>query len=155
MTVTGANRGEQALVSASMVTLRKGPVGATATAPLGCITSSTGQHATSTAFFAQANDGVYNGDGHPATARISTICQSWSNQRLVTACLVKYYGAEKNGILLSGPMHTLPAKDRMALVSVVQLPNHPLTDEQLERARRCAAFLREYLPNNSPSTPTL
>jgi DNA (cytosine-5)-methyltransferase 1 len=62
--------------------------------------------------------------------------------------LVKYYGAEKDGISLRGPMHTLPAKDRMALVSVVQLPNHSLTDEQLEGAKRCAAFLREYLPQH-------
>ncbi|MCS3467141.1 DNA (cytosine-5)-methyltransferase 1 [Pseudomonas sp. JUb42] len=148
LTVTGANRGEQALVSASMITLRKGSIGAPATEPLGCITSSTGHHAISSAFFEQANGGFYEGDGRPATAPVSTVCQSGSNQRLVTAYLVKYYGAEKDGISLRGPMHTLPAKDRMGLVSVVQLPNHSLTDEQLDGAKRCAAFLREYLPQH-------
>lgn len=44
-------------------------------------------------------------------------------------------------------MHTLPTKDRVALVEVVQVPD-TLTLEQLEGARRCAAFMHEYLPEH-------
>jgi DNA (cytosine-5)-methyltransferase 1 len=113
-TVTGANRGEQAIVSA---------------------------------FFEQANGGFYKGDGRPADAPISTICGSGANQRLVNAYLVKYYGNEKDGISLTEPMHTLPTKDRVALVEVVQVPD-TLTPEQMEGARRCAAFMHEHLPEH-------
>jgi DNA (cytosine-5)-methyltransferase 1 len=113
-TVTGANRGEQALVAA---------------------------------FFEQANGGFYDGDGRAADAPLSTICQSGANQRLVNAYLVKYYGNEKDGISLTEPMHTLPTKDRVALVEVVQVPE-TLTPEQLEGARRCAAFMHEHLPEH-------
>jgi DNA (cytosine-5)-methyltransferase 1 len=113
-TVTGAHRGEQALVSA---------------------------------FFEQANGGFYKGDGRAADTPISTICGSGANQRLVSAYLVKYYGNEKDGISLTEPMHTLPTKDRVALIEVVQVPD-TLTHEQMEGARRCAAFMHEYLPEH-------
>ena len=146
-TVTGANRGEQALVAANMVTLRKGSVGADVDNPLGVVTTSTGHHAVSAAFFEQANGGFYDGDGRAADSPLSTICQSGANQRLVNAYLVKYYGNEKDGISLNEPMHTLPTKDRVALVEVVQVPD-TLTPEQMEGARRCAAFMHEYLPEH-------
>lgn len=146
-TVTGANRGEQALVAASMVTLRKGSVGADVAGPLGVVATSTGHHAISTAFFEQANGGLYDGDGRAADSPLSTICQSGANQRPVNAYLVKYYGNEKDGISLTETMHTLPTKDRVALVEVVQVPD-TLTPEQMEGARRCAAFMHEYLPEH-------
>ena len=44
-------------------------------------------------------------------------------------------------------MHTLPTKDRVALVEVVQVPD-TLTPEQMEGARRCAAFMHEHLPEH-------
>ncbi|WP_052193491.1 DNA cytosine methyltransferase [Pseudomonas sp. 11/12A] len=146
-TVTGANRGEQALVAANMVTLRKGSVGADVAGPLGVVATSTGHHAVSAAFFEQANGGFYDGDGRAADSPLSTICQSGANQRLINAYLVKYYGNEKDGISLTEPMHTLPTKDRVALVEVVQVPN-TLTPEQMEGARRCAAFMHEHLPEH-------
>jgi len=146
-TVTGANRGEQALVAANMVTLRKGSVGADVAGPLGVVATSTGHHAVSAAFFEQANGGFYDGDGRAADSPLSTICQSGANQRLINAYLVKYYGNEKDGISLTEPMHTLPTKDRVALVEVVQVPD-TLTPEQLKGARRCAAFMHEHLPEH-------
>jgi DNA (cytosine-5)-methyltransferase 1 len=146
-TVTGANRGEQALVAANMVTLRKGSVGADIASPLGVVATSTGHHAVAAAFFEQANGGFYDGDGRAADSPLSTICQSGANQRLVNAYLVKYYGNEKDGISLAEPMHTLPTKDRVALVEVVQVPD-TLTPEQMEGARRCAAFMHEHLPEH-------
>ena len=139
--------GHFAMVAANMVTLRKGSVGAAVAAPLGVVATSTGHHAVSAAFFEQANGGFYKGDGRSAFDPISTICQSGSNQRLVNAYLVKYYGNEKDGISLAEPMHTLPTKDRVALVEVVQVPD-TLTPEQLEGARRCAAFMHEHLPEH-------
>ena len=146
-TVTGANRGEQALVAASMVTLRKGSVGAEVDGPLAVIATSTGHHAVTAAFFEQANGGFYKGDGRSAYQPTSTICQSGANQRLATAYLVKYYGCDKGGVSLTEPMHTLPTKDRVALVEVVQVPD-TLTPEQMEGARRCAAFMHEHLPEH-------
>lgn len=106
-----------------------------------------GEQAVVAAFFEQANGGFYDGDGRAADSPLSTICQSGANQRLVNAYLVKYYGNEKDGISLTEPMHTLPTKDRVALVEVVQVPD-TLTPEQMEGARRCAAFMHEYLPEH-------
>nr|WP_314492298.1 DNA cytosine methyltransferase [uncultured Pseudomonas sp.] len=146
--------GHFAMVAASIVTLRKGSVGAAVTSPLGVVATSTGHHAVSAAFFEQANGGFYKGDGRSAFDPISTICQSGSNQRLVNAYLVKYYGNEKDGISLNEPMHTLPTKDRIALVEVVQVPD-TLTSEQLEGARRCAAFMHEHLPEHFKSQAEL
>ncbi|CRN01193.1 hypothetical protein [Pseudomonas sp. 34 E 7] len=146
-TVTGANRGEQALVAASMVTLRKGSVGADVDGPLAVVATSTGHHAVSATFFEQANGGFYKGDGRSAYQPTSTICQSGPNQRLATAYLVKYYGCHKGGVSLKEPMHTLPTKDRVALVKVVQVPD-TLRPEQMEGARRCAEFMHEHLPEH-------
>jgi DNA (cytosine-5)-methyltransferase 1 len=142
-----AGAARHGLVSASMVTLRKGSVGADVDIPLAVVATSTGHHALSAAFFEQANGGFYDGGGRAADTPLSTICQSGANQRLVNAYLVKYYGNEKDGISLAEPMHTLPTKDRVALVEVVQVPD-TLTLEQMEGARRCAAFMHEYLPEH-------
>lgn len=139
--------GHFAMAAANMVRLRKGSVGADVSVPLGVVATSTGHHAVSAAFFEQANGGYYKGDGRSAYDPISTICQSGANQRMVNAYLVKYYGSEKDGISLTEPMHTLPTKDRVALVEVVQVPD-TLTPEQLEGARRCAAFMHEHLPEH-------
>ncbi|MGF6127207.1 DNA (cytosine-5)-methyltransferase 1 [Pseudomonas frederiksbergensis] len=142
-----AGAARHGLVAANMVTLRKGSVGADVENPLGVVATSTGHHAVSAAFFEQANGGYYKGDGRSAYDPISTICQSGANQRLVNAYLVKYYGNEKDGISLTEPMHTLPTKDRVALVEVVQVPD-TLTPEQMAGARRCAAFMHEHLPEH-------
>lgn len=139
--------GHFALAAANMVTLRKGSVGAEVTEPINVVATSTGHHAVSAAFFEQANGGFYKGDGRSAYDPISTICQSGANQRLVSAYLVKYYGNEKDGISLNEPMHTLPTKDRVAVVETVQVPD-TLTPEQMEGARRCAAFMHQYLPEH-------
>ncbi|MCQ9423428.1 DNA cytosine methyltransferase [Pseudomonas sp. LJDD11] len=143
--MAGATR--HGLVAANMVTLRKGSIGSGVDQPLSTLTASSGHHAVSAAFFEQANGGFYDGDGRPADAPLSTICQSGSNQRLVSAYLVKYYGSERDGISLAEPMHTLPTKDRIAVVETVQVPD-TLTPEQMAGARRCAAFMHEHLPEH-------
>lgn len=142
-----AGAARHGVVAASMVTLRKGSIGADVASPLSVVATSTGHHAVSAAFFEQANGGFYDGDGRAASDPLSTICQSGANQRLVSAYLVKYYGNEKDGISLNEPMHTLPTKDRIALIETVQVPD-TLTPEQMEGARRCAAFMHEFLPEH-------
>ncbi|MGY2222420.1 DNA cytosine methyltransferase [Pseudomonas gingeri] len=146
-TVTGANRGEQVIVCGHMTAFGQNAVGSSPDDPAQTVLAGADRHGIVAAFFEQANGGFYKGDGRPADAPISTICQSGSNQRLVSAYLVKYYGCDKGGVSLTEPMHALPTKDRVALVEVVQVPD-TLTPEQMEGARRCAAFMHEHLPEH-------
>jgi DNA (cytosine-5)-methyltransferase 1 len=146
-TVTGANRGEQAIVCGHMTAFGQNSAGGSPDDPAQTVLAGAARHGVVAAFFEQANGGFYKGDGRPADAPMSTICQSGSNQRLVNAYLVKYYGCDKGGVSLTEPMHTLPTKDRVALVEVVQVPD-TLMPEQIEGARRCAAFMHEHLPEH-------
>ena len=137
--------GHFAMVAAHMTAFGQNAVGSSPAEPTQTVLAGAARHGVVAAFFEQANGGFYDGDGRSADTPLSTICQSGANQRLINAYLVKYYGNEKDGISLDEPMHTLPTKDRVALVEVVQVPD-TLTPEQLEGARRCAAFMHEYLP---------
>ncbi|WP_044872007.1 DNA cytosine methyltransferase [Pseudomonas sp. LFM046] len=148
-TITGANRGEQALVTAAMVTLRKGSVGNALPQPLNAITTNSGHHALAACHFEQANGGFYTGDGRSANDPTSTICGK-SNQRLASAYLVKYFSTGDNTRSLTEPSSTATTKDRMALVTVVQVPALNLPPELLEKARKCAAFTHKYLPEHFP-----
>lgn len=116
-TVTGAHRGEQALVAACLE---------------------------------QANGGFYDGDGRAANAPMSTITAAGSNQRLIAAYAVKYYSSGGQWQELGQPMHTLPTKDRMGLVQVMQVPADCLAPELRERARQCAELLHTHLPEHFP-----
>ena len=137
--------GHFAMVAAHMTAFGQNAAGSSPDDPAQTVLAGAARHAIVTAFFEQANGGFYKGDGRSAYDPISTICQSGANQRLVNAYLVKYYGSEKDGISLNEPMHTLPTKDRVAVVETVQVPD-TLTAEQMEGARRCAAFMHQYLP---------
>lgn len=139
--------GHFAMVAAHMTAFGQNAAGTSPDEPVQTVMAGAARHGVVAAFFEQANGGFYDGDGRTADSQLSTICQSGANQRLVNAYLVKYYGNEKDGISLTEPMHTLPTKDRVALVEVVQVPD-TLTPEQLEGARRCAAFMHEYLPEH-------
>ncbi|CAN7361900.1 DNA cytosine methyltransferase [Acidovorax sp. LjRoot118] len=114
-TVTGAHRGEQALVAACLE---------------------------------QANGGFYDGDGRAADVPVSTITAAGSNQRLITAYAVKYYSSGGQWQELGQPMHTVPTKDRMGLVQVLQVPADSLAPELRERARLCAELLHTHLPEH-------
>lgn len=149
-TITGANRGEQALVTASMVTLRKGSTGSGMDHPVNALTTCSGHHAVAACHFEQANGGFYKGDGRAAKAPLSTILGRGTNQRLASAYLVKYYGTGGQWQDMGEPMHTLPTKERMALVTVVQVPTAILPPELLVKARKCAHFLHKYLPEQFP-----
>jgi DNA (cytosine-5)-methyltransferase 1 len=139
--------GHFAMVAAHMTAFGQNAVGSSPEEPTQTVLAGAARHGVVAAFFEQANGGYNKGDGRLAFDPISTICQSGANQRLVNAYLVKYYGNEKDGISLTEPMHTLPTKDRVALVEVVQVPD-TLTPAQLEGARRCAAFMHAHLPEH-------
>lgn len=125
--------------------------GLTPDAPLPTITAAhRGEQAMVTAFMEQANGGFYAGDGRPVDAPVSTITAAGSNQQLVTAYMVKYYGTAL-GVRLSEPMHTLPTKDRMGLVQIIQVSLDCLAPEHRARAKQCAALLHEHLPDNFPA----
>lgn len=142
--------GHFALVTAAMVTLRKGSTGTSMLQPVNVLATSSGHHAIAASHFEQANGGFYNGDGRAARAPLSTILGRGTNQRLATAYLVKYYGTGGQWQGMSEPMHTLPTKERMALVTVIQVPATILPPELLEKARHCARFLNKYLPEHFP-----
>lgn len=165
-TVTGANRGEQALVVANLIDMGHGESCSTGAkrwssgvrsleTPLNSVTASSVPSALASAFFEQANGGFYDGDGRPASAPISTITASGSNQRLVTAYLVQYYseGGQDSGC--AKPMPTVTTKARMGLVQSVQVPAEALSPEHREKARACAALLHEHLPDLFPEAAEL
>ncbi|WP_409294888.1 DNA cytosine methyltransferase [Pseudomonas sp. KCJK8670] len=142
--------GHFALATAAMVTLRKGCTGSSLHQPVNVVATSSGHHAIAACHFEQANGGFYNGDGRPARAPLSTILGRGTNQRLATAYLVKYYGTGGQWQGMTEPMHTLPTKERMALVTVIQVPAAILPPELMEKARNCARFLHKYLPEHFP-----
>ncbi|MFZ1363981.1 MAG: C-5 cytosine-specific DNA methylase, partial [Brachymonas denitrificans] len=165
-TVTGAHRGEQALIVANLVDMGHGESCSTGAkrwssgvrsleTPLNSVTASSVPSALASAFFEQANGGFYDGDGRPASAPISTITASGSNQRLVTAYLVQYYseGGQDSGC--AKPMPTVTTKARMGLVQSVQVPAEALSPEHREKARACAALLHEHLPDLFPEAAEL
>jgi DNA (cytosine-5)-methyltransferase 1 len=122
------------------------------TSPNGLVPTVTGAHrgeqAIATAHFEQANGGFYEGAGRPAGAPMSTITTAGSNQQLVTAYLVKYYGEGGQWQGLDEGMHTVPTKDRMGLVRVASVPLDCLAPEHRRRAKQCADLLHEHLPEN-------
>jgi len=139
--------GQFAMAAAHMTAFGQNAAGSSPDDPTQTVLAGAARHGIVTAFFEQANGSFYKGDGRSAYDPMSTICQSGANQRLVSAYLVKYYGNEKDGISLNEPMHTLPTKDRVAVVETVQVPD-TLTPGQMEGARRCAAFMHKYLPEH-------
>ncbi|WP_199039964.1 MULTISPECIES: DNA cytosine methyltransferase [unclassified Dyella] len=104
-------------------------------------------------YLAQASGGPQGNQsvGHSLRSPVSTITGTGSHQQLVTACLVKYYGEGGQWQAMHDAMHTVPTKDRMGLVSVVQVPSDLLAPEHRERARLCAELLHEFLPEQFPT----
>ncbi|PKM47127.1 MAG: DNA methyltransferase [Gammaproteobacteria bacterium HGW-Gammaproteobacteria-1] len=146
-TVTGAHRGEQALVSANLVDL--GSSVRVAHSPVDQLDSMC------MAFLEQANGGFYEGDGRAADSPLSTVTASGSNQRLTTAYMIKYYSTGGQWQDLAEPMHTLPTKSRMGLVEIVQMPVDCLSAEHRDKARQCAALLHAHLPEQFPEPAEL
>lgn len=124
-------------------------------APLNTVTASGATSALAAVCLEQANGGFYDGDGRAADDPMSTITAAGSNQRLITAYLVKYYSEGGQDSACGEPMHTVPTKARMALVQTVQVPAATLAPEHAERARFCAELLHRHLPENFPDPAEL
>jgi DNA (cytosine-5)-methyltransferase 1 len=109
------------------------------------------------AYLAQASGGP-NGHvsiGHDARSPLSTITGTGSHQQVVNAYLVKFYSCGGQWQGCGEPLHTVPTKDRMGLVQVVHVPADILAPELMERARACAAFLHQHLPEHFPEPADL
>lgn len=114
--------------------------GSTPATPMPTVTGAhRGEQALSLAFFEQANGGFYEGDGRPADAPLSTITSSGSNQRLVSAYLVR----SLDGAAL---------KSVQGDVFATSVPGECLSPEHREKAKKCAALLHEYLPERFPES---
>jgi DNA (cytosine-5)-methyltransferase 1 len=57
-------------------------------------------------------------DGQRTDAPMPTICSGGTHIGEVRVFLMKYYGNEKEGVDMMGPMHTVTTKDRFGLVTV-------------------------------------
>jgi DNA (cytosine-5)-methyltransferase 1 len=109
-----------------------------------------GEQAIAAAYFEQANGGFYSGEGRPADAPMSTVTATGSNQQLVTAYCIKYYSEGGQSQDLQDPMHTVPTKDRMGLVQMIQVPIITLAPEFRRRAKQCADLMHRYVPEHFP-----
>ncbi|MFA6231016.1 MAG: DNA cytosine methyltransferase [Rhodanobacter sp.] len=163
-TPTVATGGHHALAASHIVKFRGDSIGHAMDGPMPTVTAggdmarpAGAAHALGMAsmFLEQANGGFYDGAGRSLREPVSTIVGSGSQQRLVSAYLVKYYrdGGQLQG--LDEPMHTLPTKGRMGLVQVVQVPADLLPPELMAKAKRCADFLHRWLPEHFPESADL
>lgn len=133
-TVTASGSGGHALAAATLIQTGYG--------------EREGQALIQTCFLEQANGGFYDGAGRSVAEPTSTILQSGSHQQLVSAYLVKFYKSGGQWQDCADPMHTVPTRDRMGLVQVVNVPADILAPELRERAKAVARFLHEYLPEH-------
>ena len=114
-----------ALVTAFLAKHYTGVVGSDLSEPIGTVTS-IDHHSLVSANLVHLG----HGEGKDGTKRFShgirsveeplnTITASGAAAALVHAFLVKYYGNEADGVPLIDPMHTIPTKDRLGLVTVI------------------------------------
>lgn len=159
-TVTGANRGEQALVTSTLVAAHLTEFANASTQrtfsidePLRTQVAQVkgGHFALASAHLEQANGG-YNAEnaGHDARVPFSTVTASGAQQRLLTAYFVKNYSSGGQWSACDQPLGAATTKDRMGLVQVVHVPADIIDTALLPRARQVAAFLHEYLPEQFP-----
>jgi DNA (cytosine-5)-methyltransferase 1 len=149
---------KQAVSVAHLTKFRTGSAGASLEKPMPTVTANSfikrpggaAPIGVVAAFLEQANGGFYDGDGRAADAPVSTITAAGSNQRLVTAYMVKYYSSGGQWQGLEDPMHTLPTKGRMGVVQTEQVPADCLSPDHREKARLCAALLHEHLAEHFP-----
>jgi DNA (cytosine-5)-methyltransferase 1 len=145
-TITGAHRGEQAVVAACLEQayggFYEGNPGRNVDAPISTIMSKGANQRLISAYMEQANGGFYHGEGRAADVPMGTVCASGSKKQLVTAYMVRYDGAET------------PARGRSKStegdVRCVQVPLDSLDEVHRERAKACAMLLHEHLPEEFP-----
>ena len=95
--------------------------------------------------------------GQPTDAPLATISAGGLHHAEVRAFLIKYYGNEKDGFLPTEPMHTIPTKDRIGLVTIkgedyaiVNIGMRMLTPRELARARFPDSYILDPIVNGKP-----
>jgi len=112
-TITGAHRGELALVAPSLINTRNGerdgqdPRARDILRPYPTITAQGSQGALVAAFLARHYGGHEN-DGHPVTWPLSTVTTQ-DHHHLVTSHVVKFKGTSRDGQPVDEPLHTVQA----------------------------------------------
>jgi DNA (cytosine-5)-methyltransferase 1 len=169
MTLTGANRGEKAIVSpmiaaaqhggmvrpahvaVHLTRFNTGAIGSAADEPSPTITANSfvkrpggaAPLGVVAAYVAQHNGGFNTTPGHPVDDPASTISSKGSQQQLVGCTAVPYYGSEDDGCGVTEPARTVTTRDHFGIAPCIGSP-FPLTPEQEAGARIVAAFLREH-----------
>jgi DNA (cytosine-5)-methyltransferase 1 len=163
-TVTGANRGEQAIVAACLEQAYGGFAvdndGRSVDAPVSTIMSKGANQRLISAFLEQANGGFYRGEGRPADEPMSTVCASGSKKMLVSAYLIHQQATldaikpSKSGKGRRTKVTKVVHKDVQATQSI-WVPEDFLSPEQIANARLCAQLLHEHLPEQFPEPAEL
>lgn len=165
-TVTGAHRGEQAIVAACLEQAYGGFAvdnnGRAVDEPVSTIMSKGANQRLISAYLEQANGGFYRGEGRPANEPMATVCASGSKKMLVTAYMVQ----QPQGLDEVDPAAPAARRGRRAKVTRVSqkevqtshsiwVPEDFLTPDQRERAKLCAQLLHEHLPEQFPEPAEL
>lgn len=150
-TVTGGGT-HHALVAAHITAFGQNAIGHDLREPTDTVLAGAPRYGLVTAFLEQAAGGPNSNGSRPRAASepVSTITRTGSQQRLVSAYLIKYYreGGQWQGC--GEPMHTVPTKARMGLVEVVQVAPDIIAPDLRARAKAVADFLHEHLPEQFP-----
>lgn len=159
-TITGANRGEHALVTAFMAQHNEGMVGHAMTEPVSTITAK-GSHQQLVAAFLTKFYGTCR-DGIDMRTPFPTVTAGGWKVAEVRAFLMKYYGTGGQLQGVGRPMHTLTAKARLGLVTVagsdwqiVDIGMRMLTPRELFRAQGFPdSYVIDRLADGTPVTKT-
>ena len=135
----------QGLVTAFLAKHYGGVVGADLRQPIGTVTT-VDHHSLVAAYVSKMRgDNI----GHGADEPLHTISAGGTHHAAVAALLVKYYGNERDGVEISGPMHTIPTRDRFGLVTV-QIDGEPyvITDIGMRMLQPHELYAAQGFPSN-------
>lgn len=148
-TVTASRKDQNAMIAPTMIQVGYGEAAGQAPRtldlgePLGTVVAGGIKHAVAAPFLAQQNTARsgFNA-GRRVDAPISTVTQTGSQQSAVLPWFAKYYG-QGTGARHDEPMHTVTVKDRLGHMQAATAAP-PFTEDQADRAREVAAFLRDH-----------
>lgn len=174
-TITGAHRGEHALVTPYITRFNQNGVGQDAREPLDTVMAGATRFGVVAANIINTRNGERHGRHGEQAPRVRdirapfpTVTAQGSQGALVTAFLARHYGGHENdGAPLRQPMFTVTSKDHHALVTsnILTLRNHADGQDVREPLRTLAAggthfgevraFLMKYYSPNDRSDPRL
>lgn len=106
--------GHFALATANLVKHYTGVVGSDLRDPVGTVTSVDHHSLVTSNLIKMRGDNI----GQPDTEPLHTVSAQGTHFAEVRAFLIKYYGNEREGIEIDGPLHTVTARDRFGIVTV-------------------------------------